>query len=126
MADAAEQCRLPDRDRCQRRRHREILGLDVCSAESLAGWLTFFRGLTARGPSGVSLVTSDAHPGLVAAVSATLAGASSQRCRSHYYRDATGQHHSETKTRLVDAERRRAEIELALATATWRGPGRGG
>src|SRR6187200_3066152 len=29
--------------------HREILGLDVCSAESHPGWLTFFRGLTARG-----------------------------------------------------------------------------
>ena len=34
--------------------HREILGLDVCSVESHAGWLTFFRGLTARGLSGVS------------------------------------------------------------------------
>ena len=65
-------------------RHREILGLDVCSVESHAGWLRFFRGLTARGLSGVSLVTSDAHPGLVAAVAATLAGASWQRCRTHY------------------------------------------
>ena len=64
--------------------HREILGLDVCSAESHAGWLTFFRGLTARGLSGVSLVTSYAHPGLVAAVAATLPGASWQRCRTHY------------------------------------------
>src|SRR3954466_11838888 len=64
--------------------HREILGLDVCSVESHAGWLTFFRGLTARGLSGVGLVTSDAHPGLVAAVAATLAGASWQRCRTHY------------------------------------------
>jgi len=34
--------------------------------------------------SGVSLVTSDAHPGLVAAVAATLPGASWQRCRTHY------------------------------------------
>jgi transposase-like protein len=64
--------------------HREILGLDVCSAESAAGWLTFFRGLTARGLSGVSLVTSDAHPGLVAAVAAALPGAAWQRCRTHY------------------------------------------
>jgi integrase len=39
--------------------------------------------------------------------------------------DATGKHHSETKTRLVDAERRKAEIEVALATATWRDPRRG-
>jgi transposase-like protein len=64
--------------------HREILGVEVCSAESEAGWLQFFRGLTARGLSGVSLVTSDAHPGLVAAVGATLPGASWQRWRTHY------------------------------------------
>ena len=52
--------------------------------ESHPGWLTFFRGLTARGLAGVSLVTSDAHPGLVAAVAATLPGAGWQRCRTHY------------------------------------------
>ncbi len=63
---------------------REILGLDVCSTESAAGWLTFFRNLVARGLSGVSLVTSDAHTGLVAAVGATLPGAAWQRCRTHY------------------------------------------
>jgi putative transposase len=38
-------------------RHREILGLDVCPAESEAGWLSLFRGLNARGLSGVKLVT---------------------------------------------------------------------
>ncbi len=64
--------------------HREILGLDICSAESEAGWLTLFRGLNARGLNGVKLVTSDAHSGLVAAMSATLDGASWQRCRTHY------------------------------------------
>ncbi len=64
--------------------HREILGLDVTSAEDGAGWLAFFRGLTARGLSGVNLVTSDAHAGLVAAIGATIAGASWQRCRTHY------------------------------------------
>ena len=45
---------------------REILGLDVASAEDGAGWLAFLRGLVARGLSGVQLVTCDAHPGLVA------------------------------------------------------------
>ena len=64
--------------------HREILGVDVTSAEDGAGWLAFFRDLTVRGLSGVSLVTSDAHPGLVAALGATLPGASWQRCRTHY------------------------------------------
>jgi putative transposase len=64
--------------------HREILGLDVTSSEDGAGWLAFLRGLVARGLSGVKLVTSDAHSGLVTAIGAALPGASWQRCRTHY------------------------------------------
>ena len=64
--------------------HREILGLQVSTSEDGAGWLAFFRDLVARGLSGVRLVTSDAHAGLVAAIGATLGGASWQRCRTHY------------------------------------------
>ncbi len=67
--------------------HREILGLDVTSSEDGAGWLAFLRGLVARGLSGVLLVTSDAHPGLVEAIGATLPGATWQRCRTHYARN---------------------------------------
>ncbi len=64
--------------------YREILGIQVTSAEDGAGWLAFFRDLVARGLTGVALVTSDAHPGLVAAIGATLPGAAWQRCRTHY------------------------------------------
>ena len=64
--------------------HREILGIQVTTSEDGAGWLGFFRDLTARGLSGVKLVTSDAHRGLVNAVAATLPGAAWQRCRTHY------------------------------------------
>jgi transposase-like protein len=64
--------------------HREILGLHVTSAEDGAGWLGFFRDLIARGLTGVRLVTSDAHAGVVAAIGATLPGAGWQRCRTHY------------------------------------------
>ena len=64
--------------------HREILGLQVTSAEDGAGWLAFFRDLTARGLTGVRLVTSDGHRGLVEAIGAALPGASWQRCRTHY------------------------------------------
>jgi transposase-like protein len=64
--------------------HREILGLDVVSSEDGAGWLAFFRGLVARGLSGVRLVTSDAHRGLVAAIGSTLPGTAWQRCRAHW------------------------------------------
>ena len=66
---------------------REVLGIDVSSQEDGAGWLAFLRGLTARGLSGVRLVISDAHRGLVDAIGATLGGATWQRCRTHYLRN---------------------------------------
>jgi transposase-like protein len=65
--------------------HREILGVEVTSAEDGAGWLAFLRGLVARGLS--QLVISDAHRGLVEAIGATLPGAAWQRCRTHYLRN---------------------------------------
>ncbi len=66
---------------------REILGLDVVTAEDGAAWLGFLRGLVARGLSGVALVTSDAHEGLKAAIAAALPGAAWQRCRTHFMRN---------------------------------------
>ena len=63
--------------------HREILGVEVTSAEDGAGWLAFLRGLVARGLTGVQLVISDAHAGLVEAIGSTLPGAGWQRCRTH-------------------------------------------
>ena len=66
---------------------RESLGLDLITTEDGAGWTAFLRGLTARGLSGVRLVTSDAHQGLTAAIAATLPGASWQRCRTHFVRN---------------------------------------
>jgi putative transposase len=58
---------------------KEVLGLNIATAEDGAGWLAFFRSLTARGLAGVQLVTSDAHRGLVDAIAATLPGAAWQR-----------------------------------------------
>jgi len=66
---------------------RESLGLDVVTVEDGAAWLAYVRGLVARGLSGVKLVSSDAHPGLVDAIAATLPGASWQRCRTHFMRN---------------------------------------
>jgi len=66
---------------------RESLGVDVVTSEDGAAWLAFVRSLVARGLAGVKLVTSDAHPGLVDAIAATLPGASWQRCRTHFMRN---------------------------------------
>jgi putative transposase len=66
---------------------RESLGLDVVTSEDGAAWLAYIRGLVARGLSGVKLVSSDAHPGLVDAIASTLPGAAWQRCRTHFMRN---------------------------------------
>ncbi|MGI9148602.1 MAG: IS256 family transposase, partial [Chloroflexota bacterium] len=67
---------------------REVLGLDVGPSEDGAFWLAFLRNLVARGLSGVKLVTSDSHQGLKSAIAAVLHGASWQRCRTHFMRNA--------------------------------------
>lgn len=64
--------------------HREVLGMRVATSETAAAWNGFFADLVARGLSGVRLVTSDAHAGLVEAIAAHLPGAAWQRCRTHY------------------------------------------
>ena len=63
---------------------REVLGIDVGTSEDGAFWLSFLRSLVARGLSGVQLVTSDAHQGLKDAIATVFAGASWQRCRTHF------------------------------------------
>jgi putative transposase len=67
---------------------REVLGMDVGPSESGAFWLAFLRDLAARGLNGVKLVISDAHAGLKVAIGTVLQGASWQRCRVHFMRDA--------------------------------------
>lgn len=67
---------------------REVLGFDVGPSEDGVFWQSFLRSLVARGLSGVQLAVSDAHQGLKAAIAAVLTGASWQRCRVHFVRNA--------------------------------------
>ena len=76
---------------------REILGMALGDAETTDFWTSFLRSLRERGlkvpspedPTGVVLVTSDAHAGIRAAVRAILPGAAWQRCRVHFARSIT-------------------------------------
>jgi putative transposase len=66
---------------------REVLGVDVGDSEDEAFWRSFLRTLKARGLSGVRLVISDQHAGLVAALRRVFQGAAHQRCRVHFARN---------------------------------------
>ncbi len=63
--------------------YREILGLQIGDSESERTWMDFFIWLKGRGVSGVDLVVSDAHGGLVTAVGVQFQGATWQRCQTH-------------------------------------------
>jgi transposase-like protein len=67
---------------------REVLGFDVGASEDGVFWKEFLRGLVARGLTGVQMVTSDSHEGLKGAIGAVLQGATWQRCRVHWLRNA--------------------------------------
>ena len=66
---------------------REVLGIEVGDSEDGAFWTAFFKGLRARGLSGVELVISDHHLGLKSAIEAVFIGAAWQRCRVHFMRN---------------------------------------
>jgi putative transposase len=67
---------------------REVLGCQVGDSETESFWTDFLRGLRDRGLAGVQLVISDSHRGLTNAVSTVMQGASWQRCRVHFMRNA--------------------------------------
>jgi len=101
--------------------HREILGLDLLTSEDGAGWTQFLRDLVARGLSGVRLVISDDHAGLVSAIAAVLPGASWQRCRTHFVRNLltrvpkSAQPFVATLVRSIFAQPSRDEVEAQHA-----------
>lgn len=66
---------------------REILGLEVGGSEDEVFWRGFLTSLKRRGLTGVKLVISDQHAGLVAAIGRALPGSSHQRCRVHFIRN---------------------------------------
>jgi putative transposase len=66
---------------------REILGIEIGDSEDEAFWREFLRSLKRRGLTGVRLVISDQHAGLVAAIKRCFQGAAHQRCRVHFARN---------------------------------------
>ena len=66
---------------------REIVGLHIGPSEAETFWATFLKSLVKRGLRGTKLVISDAHEGLKAAIRRVI-GATWQRCRVHWMRNA--------------------------------------
>lgn len=66
---------------------REIVGFDVYDNESKETWRAFIESLQLRGLSGLKLVTSDAHTGIIYALSKVYPQVPWQRCQTHFSRN---------------------------------------
>ncbi|WP_344914204.1 IS256 family transposase, partial [Amphibacillus indicireducens] len=66
---------------------REIIGFMIQNNESDETWSTFFEYLKSRGLHGTELVISDAHKGLVKAITKSFTNATWQRCQVHFMRN---------------------------------------
>jgi transposase-like protein len=99
---------------------REVLGLDVGDSEDEVFWRGFLSALKRRGLSGVRLVISDQHAGLVAALKRAFQGTAHQRCRVHFARNLLA-HVPKTHTDMVAAVFRTifAQPDAATVAATW-------
>lgn len=99
---------------------REVLGMKIGLSEAETFWAEFLRELTGRGLSGVQLVISDNHKGLKAAASKVL-GATIQRCRVHFMRNALARVNKSQKEMVAASIRTAFTQETAEnAQAQWR------
>src|SRR5919112_507489 len=99
---------------------REIAGLHIGPSEAEPFWSAFLKGLVRRGLKGVRLVVSDAHEGLKHAIAKVL-GATWQRCRVHWMRNALA-HVPKGQQTVVAAALRQAFLQPGRAAAgqAWR------
>jgi putative transposase len=98
---------------------REVLGLAIGPSEAETFWSDFLRSLNRRGLTGVKLVISDAHEGLKAA--AKVLGATWQRCRVHFMRNALAHAHKNQREMIAAMIRTAfAQPDYDAAVLQWR------
>ena len=99
---------------------RELLGTDIGDSEDETFWRGFLTSLKGRGLTGVKLVISDQHAGLVKALKRCFQGAGHQRCRVHFVRNLLA-HVGRDKADMVAAIFRTifAQPDPSAVRATW-------
>lgn len=69
--------------------HREVLGFETYPCESADTWTQFLAGLKKRGLTGLLMITSDAHEGILHGISKIFPAVPWQRCQVHFNRNIT-------------------------------------
>ena len=92
--------------------HREILGFAAYRNESKDTWQDFLKSLKKRGLKGVIIITSDAHEGIIHAISKIFPIAPWQRCQFHFSRNIADKTPKKYQTGI------RAELQKMFACNT--------
>ena len=66
---------------------REILGFEIYDNESKETWKLFLESLKERGLKAPKMITSDAHDGIIYAISKIFPNTPWQRCQTHFSRN---------------------------------------
>ena len=67
--------------------HREILGFGLYENKSTSTWTDFLMSLKKRGLTGLLMITSDAHEGILNAIASVFPTVPWQRCQFHFVRN---------------------------------------
>ena len=92
--------------------HREILGFAAYRNESKDTWQDFLKSLKKRGLKGVIMITSDAHEGIIHAVSEVFPTVPWQRCQFHFSKNVVDKTPKKYQTGI------RAELQEMFACNT--------
>lgn len=92
--------------------HREILGFAAYRNESKDTWQDFLKSLKKRGLKGVIMITSDAHEGIIHAISEVFPTVPWQRCQFHFSRNVVDKTPKKYQTGI------RAELQEMFACNT--------
>jgi transposase-like protein len=95
--------------------YRQLLGLSLGDKESQDSWGAFFTALKQRGLSGVDLIVSDSHSGLVNAIHTHFQAAVWQRCQTHLCRNVLAACPETAQESLHKALRRLFEADTPQA-----------
>lgn len=71
--------------------YREVLGFNVYDRESKENWFDFMESLKSRGLATIRMITSDAHEGILHAISRVYPDVPWQRCQTHFSRNIISQ-----------------------------------
>lgn len=91
---------------------REVLGISCSLSEAEVHWRKFIESMLQRGLKGIEMTISDDHPGLKAALRATLPSVPWQRCTFHIAQNA--QHHTPNKAMREEIAQSVRDVYQAL------------